>query len=78
VLVAALVVLGQSGTSVRGAYNVLIEIMVVTSMLPLLLLCGAAIRFSSGALVTGESRIWGGGNLRARRQSVTVRSYAVE
>lgn len=59
-LVAALVVLGQSGTSVRGAYNVLIEMMVVTSMLPFLLLFGAAIKLSSGAPVKGESRIWGG------------------
>jgi glutamate:GABA antiporter len=59
-LVAALVVLGQSGTSVSGAYNVLIEMIVVTSMLPFLLLLGAAIKLSSGAPVKGESRIWGG------------------
>jgi amino acid transporter len=133
VLVAALVVLGQSGTSVRGAYNVLIEMMVVTSMLPFLLLFGAAIKLSSGARMKEESRIWGGrptlvfvaligllataasvvvafipppeeerpamailkvacmtgvllllgaslygiGNLRARRQSATIRSHAV-
>jgi glutamate:GABA antiporter len=60
VLVAAMVVLGQSGTSVRGAYNVLIEMMVVTSMLPFLLLFGAAIKLSSGAPLQGGSRIWGG------------------
>ena len=60
VLVAVLIMLGQSGTSVRGAYNVLIEMMVVTSMLPFLLLFGAAIKLSSGAPVKGESRIWGG------------------
>ena len=59
-LVAALVVFGQFGTSVRGAYNVLIEMMVVTSMLPFLLLFGAAVKLSSGAPVRGESRIWGG------------------
>lgn len=59
-LVAALVLLGQSGTSVRGAYNVLIEMMVVTSMLPFILLFGAAIKLSSGPPVPGESRIWGG------------------
>lgn len=60
VLVAGLVLLGQSGTSVRGAYNVLIEMMVVTSMLPFILLFGAAIKLSSGPPVPGESRIWGG------------------
>jgi glutamate:GABA antiporter len=60
VLVAIMVLLGQSGTSVRGAYNVLIEMMVVTSLLPFLLLFGAAIKLSAGAPVAGESRIWGG------------------
>jgi len=60
VLVAVLVILGQSGTSVRGAYNVLIEMMVVTSMLPFILIFGAAIKLSAGPPVQGESRIWGG------------------
>ncbi|MBS0364281.1 MAG: amino acid permease [Proteobacteria bacterium] len=60
IIVALLVVLGQSGTSVRGAYNVLIEMMVVASMLPFLLLFGAAIRLSAGAPVSGEIRIPGG------------------
>lgn len=60
VIVALLVVLGQSGTSVRGAYNVLIEMMVVTSTLPFLPLFGAAIRLSAGAPVGGEVRIPGG------------------
>jgi len=54
-IVAVLIVLGQRGTSVRGAYNVLIEMMVVTSMLPFLGLFAAAIRLSSG-----EVRIPGG------------------
>ncbi len=60
VVVALLVVIGQSGTSVRGAYNVLIEMMVVTSMLPYLLLFGAAIRLSGGAPLSGEVRLPGG------------------
>jgi glutamate:GABA antiporter len=60
VIVALLVVLGQSGTSVHGAYNVLIEMMVVTSMLPYLPLFGAAIRLSGGTPVSGEVRIPGG------------------
>lgn len=59
-IVAALVVLGQSGTSVRGAYDVLIEMMVVTAMLPFLLIFAAAIKASLAAPLEGESRIWGG------------------
>jgi amino acid transporter len=62
-LVALLVILGQSGTTVRGAYNVLIEMMVVTSMLPFLFLYGAVIRLSRGPSVRGEIRIWGGGHV---------------
>jgi len=60
VFVGILVILGQSGTSVRGAYNVLIEMMVVSSLLPFILLFGAAIKLSAGPPVPGESRIWGG------------------
>jgi glutamate:GABA antiporter len=60
VLVALLLVLGQSGTSVRGAYNVLIEMMVVTSMLPYLPLFCAAIRLSASSRGVGEVRIPGG------------------
>lgn len=60
VLVAAMVILGQSGTSVRGAYNVLIEMMVVTSLLPFLFIFGAAVKLSSGPPARGDSRIWGG------------------
>lgn len=60
IIVACLVILGQSGTSVHGAYNVLIEMMVVSSMLPFILLFGAAIKLSAGPPVKGESRIWGG------------------
>ena len=56
VIVALLVVLGQSGTSVRGAYNVLIEMMIVCSMLPYLVLFAATIRLSGGAPVSGRRR----------------------
>jgi glutamate:GABA antiporter len=52
-VVALLVVLGQSGTSVRGAYNVLIEMMVVSSMLPFLLFFLAAFRLSAGGVARG-------------------------
>jgi amino acid transporter len=60
VIVALLVVLGQSGTSVRGAYNVLIEMMIVSSLVPFALLFGAAIKLSVGPLGMGETRIPGG------------------
>jgi amino acid transporter len=60
IVVASLVVLGQSGTSVRGAYAVLIEMMIVASMFPFLLLFGAAIKLSAGPSGMGESRIPGG------------------
>jgi amino acid transporter len=60
VIVALLVVLGQSGTSVRGAYNVLIEMMIVSSLVPFALLFGAAIKLSSGPQGMGEARIPGG------------------
>lgn len=60
VVVALLVVLGQAGTSVRGAYNVLIEIMVVGAMLPFLSLFGAAIKLSGGPWTGKEARIPGG------------------
>src|SRR5579863_4741732 len=52
-VVALLVILGQSGTSVRGAYNVLIEMMVVGSMLPFLLFFVAAFRLSAGEAASG-------------------------
>jgi amino acid transporter len=60
VLVALLVVVGQSGTSVRGAYNVLIEMMVVGSMLPFLWLFGAAIKLTGGTSLGASVRIPGG------------------
>lgn len=60
IVVALLVILGQSGTSVRGAYNVLIEMMIVSSLAPFLFLFGAAIRLSAGKEVLGKARIPGG------------------
>jgi amino acid transporter len=60
VIAGLLVLLGQSGTSARGAYNVLLAMMVVTSMAPYLLLFAAAIRLSAAASVSGEVRLPGG------------------
>jgi glutamate:GABA antiporter len=59
-LAVAFVLLGQAGTSVGGAYNVLVDMMVAASLLPFLGLFGAAIRLSSDAPVVGEVRIPGG------------------
>ena len=60
IVVALLVILGQSGTSVRGAYSVLIQMMIVGAMLPFLALFGAAIKLSSEPPRVDETRIPGG------------------
>jgi glutamate:GABA antiporter len=60
IVVALVVALGQSGTSVRGAYNVLIEMMLVGSMVPYLFLFAAAIRLSGGPPAREEARLPGG------------------
>ena len=53
-------VMGQAGTSVKGAYEVLIDLMVITQMLPFLCLFAAAIRLTRGPRVEGELKIPGG------------------
>jgi amino acid transporter len=60
IIVVLLVILGQSGTSVRGAYNVLIEMMIVSSLAPFLFLFGAAIKLSANRDLIAKSRIPGG------------------
>ena len=60
VLAVLFVLLGQAGTSVRGAYNVLVDMMVAASLLPFLPLFGAAIKLSGAPPVAGEVRIPGG------------------
>jgi glutamate:GABA antiporter len=62
-------VLGQAGTTVKGAYEVLVNMMVITTMLPFLGVFGAAIRLSRGAVAAEEARIPGG--------RITVRVFAV-
>jgi glutamate:GABA antiporter len=59
-LAVLFVLLGQAGTSVSGAYNVLVDMMVAASLLPFLPLFGAAIKLSGATAVAGESRIPGG------------------
>ncbi|HSY06488.1 MAG TPA: APC family permease [Steroidobacteraceae bacterium] len=60
-VIAAFVCLGQAGTSVRGAYTVVVDMMVVATMLPFLALFASAIRLARRAPAPGEVRIRGGG-----------------
>ncbi len=56
----AFAVMGQAGTTVKGAYEVLVNLMVITQMLPFLWLFASAIRLTRGPRVEGELRIPGG------------------
>ncbi len=59
-VIVLFVFVGQAGTSVRGAYNVLVNLMVAATMLPFLSLFASAIKLSGGEPVPGEARIPGG------------------
>jgi len=59
-VIVIFVFVGQAGTSVRGAYNVLVSLMVAATMLPFLALFASAIKLSGGEPVPGEARIPGG------------------
>jgi glutamate:GABA antiporter len=59
-IAAAFVFLGQAGTTVKGAYDVLISMMVVAVMLPFISLFASAIPLSGGAAVPGELSVPGG------------------
>jgi glutamate:GABA antiporter len=52
-------VLGQAGTTVKGAYEVLVSLMVIASMLPYLLLFSATIRLVGRASATESPRSTG-------------------
>jgi len=52
-------VMGQAGTTVKGAYDVLVSLMVIGLMLPYLFLFTAAIRLSGGEQAAGQLRIPG-------------------
>lgn len=52
--------LGQAGTSVRGAYDVLVSMSVLTEFIPYLFLFGAMIRVQSRSTETGVLRVPGG------------------
>jgi glutamate:GABA antiporter len=55
-----LAVMGQAGTTVKGAYEVLVNLMVITTMLPFVGLFGAAIRLARATPAAGELRLPGG------------------
>ena len=57
---AVLLVLGQSGTTVKGAYDVLVSATVVTSLMPFLYVFAAAAKLSSAPPLPGQARIFGG------------------
>jgi glutamate:GABA antiporter len=60
VIAGVFVFLGQAGTTVKGAYSVLISMMVVAVMLPFISLFASAIPLSGGPPVPGELYIPGG------------------
>ncbi len=59
-IIAVFVFFGQAGTSVKGAYAVVVDMMVVATMLPFLSLFASAIKLSGGAAAPGQARIPGG------------------
>src|ERR1700677_4686287 len=60
VIAAAFAFLGQAGTTVKGAYDVLISMMVVAVMLPFISLFASTIPRSAGATAPGELAVPGG------------------
>jgi amino acid transporter len=57
---ALFVVLGQAGTSVRGAYDVLVSMSVITYFIPFLFMFAALIRVQRTAAEPGVMRVPGG------------------
>ena len=57
---AVFALLGQAGTTVKGAYDVLISMMVIAVMLPFIPLFASAIPLSGGAPVPGQLYVPGG------------------
>jgi glutamate:GABA antiporter len=59
-IASVFVVMGQAGTTVKGAYEVLVSLTVITQMLPFLCLFATAAQLARGARVEGELRMPGG------------------
>lgn len=60
VIAASFAFLGQAGTTVKGAYDVLVSMMVIAVLLPFLFLFGAAIKLSGEPAPGSQVRIPGG------------------
>lgn len=60
VIAATFAFLGQAGTTVKGAYDVLVSMMVIAVLLPFLFLFGAAIKLSGEPAPGRDLRIPGG------------------
>jgi glutamate:GABA antiporter len=59
-VIAFFVVLSQAGTTAKGAYAVIVNLMVLVTMLPFAVLFASALKLSQGEPVPGEARIPGG------------------
>lgn len=59
-LAAILIVLGQSGTSVKGAYDILVSATVATSLVPFLYVFATAVKLRAVPPTEGEVEILGG------------------
>lgn len=59
-IAAVLIFLGQAGTSVRGAYDVLVSATVITTLIPFLFLFAAAIKFGGTPSGPETIRLFGG------------------
>ena len=60
VITVLFVVMGQAGTSVRGAYQVLVSLTVIVTFIPFLLLFAAAIKLAHAPAIPGTLRLPGG------------------
>jgi amino acid transporter len=60
VITVFFVIMGQAGTSVRGAYQVLVNLTVIVTFIPFLLLFAAAIKLASVPATPGSLRLPGG------------------
>jgi amino acid transporter len=70
-------ILGQAGTTVRGAYNVLVSMSVITLFLPYLFVFGALIRMQSRPVAPGVRRVPGGKPVAIALASVGFLSTAI-
>lgn len=59
-ITVVLIVVGQAGTDIRGAYNVMISMSIIAYFIPFLLMFGAMIRLRSQPSAEGTFRIPGG------------------